>query len=110
MENWKKFINEDQNNEIWDIVLLQGRTKSQKWYQIVHIPSGMVIPTDYYKAKKKSDVEKLINFLKTKKWPDIHLPNPSEETIKDVQDTIINSDFKRDVMIYVSAKTGEEIR
>ena len=113
MENWNKFLKESNDilwsSGVWGIQLLQGHTKSKKWHRIVHIPSGAVIPTDYYKSKKVKDVKDLINFLNTHNWPDINSPNPSPETISDIHDTIINSDFKRDAMIYVSAKTGEKI-
>ena len=51
MENWNKFLKESNDilwsSGVWGIQLLQGHTKSKKWHRIVHIPSGMVIPTDY---------------------------------------------------------------
>ena len=114
MENWNKFLKESNDirwsSGVWGIRLLQGHAKSKKWYQIVHLPSNIPIRTNYYKAKREKDVKDLINFLNTHNWPDIDSPNPSPETLNDIQHTIINSDFKRDTMIYVSAKTGEKIQ
>ena len=56
-ENWNKFLNESDDirwsSGVWGIRLLQGHTKSKKWYQIVHLPSNIPIRTSYYKAKKK---------------------------------------------------------
>ena len=109
MENWKKYLNE--STSVWKSEKLAGKAKGKTIYRIVHVPSGMVIPTDYYKTGR-NDVKNLIGFLESKAeelgWDDIGSNNPSEETMVSIHNTIINSEFKRDSMEYVSVKVGNE--
>ena len=61
-----------------------GRLSKKEQYAVIHIPSGMKIPTGYYRSTK-NDVKALIQFLDGQTWPDINSPNPSEETINSIQ-------------------------
>ena len=103
MENWKRFVNE--STGVWKSQNI-GKVKGRTVYRLVHMPSGMVISTSYYKTSRK-DVKELIKFLEDKAeemgWNDISSDNPSEETIISIHNTIISSDFKRDSMKYTVA-------
>ena len=108
MENWKRFLNE--SAKVWKIEKLPGKAMRKSVYRLVHVPSGMVIPTDYYKTDRNS-LKQLINFLESKAdelgWDDIGSNNPSEETVASIHTTIINSEFKRDSMKYVAINIGD---
>ena len=85
-----------------------GRLSKKEQYAVIHIPSGMKIPTGYYRSTK-NDVKALIQFLDGKTWPDINSPNPSEETINSIHDVIIDSEFSRPSMKYTKVAINEAL-
>ena len=85
-----------------------GRLSKKEQYAVIHIPSGMKIPTGYYRSTK-NDVKALIQFLDGQTWPDINSPNPSEETINSIHDMIIDSEFSRPSMKYTKVSLNEAL-
>ena len=87
-----------------------GKLTPKNQFAIIHIPSGMKIPTDYYKSTEK-EVKALIQFLDSQTWHDIESPNPSEETINSIHDMIIsNEDFARPAMKYTKVALNEALQ
>ena len=85
-----------------------GKLSQKEQYAVIHVPSGMKIPTDFYKSTR-NDVKALIQFLNTQSWPDINSPNPSEETIDSIHDMIIDSEFARPTMKYTKIALNEAL-
>ena len=83
-----------------------GRLSQKEQYAVVHIPSGMQIPTAYYKSTK-NDVKALIQFLDGQVWPDISSAEPSEDTVNSIHDIIIDSEFARPSMKYTKVSLNE---
>ena len=98
MENWKRFVNE--SKEVWKPEKQAKRGKSS--WRIAHIPSKssrVSIPVEYHRNfSRKSEAVEFIEFLNSKaqeeNWSDIGSESPSEETLKSLHNTIINSKFK----------------
>jgi len=86
-----------------------GRLSQKEQYAVVHIPSGMKIPTDYYRSTK-NDVKALIQFLDSQSWPDITSSTPSMETIESIHDVIIDSKFSRPSMKYTKVTLNEGLQ
>ena len=86
-----------------------GRLSKKEQYAVIHIPSGMKIPTGYYRSTK-NDVKALIQFLDGQTWPDINSANPSEETINSIHDMIIDSEFSRPSMKYTKVTLNEGLQ
>jgi len=83
-----------------------GRLSQKEQYAVVHVPSGMQIPTAYYKSTK-NDVKALIQFLDGQVWPDISSAEPSEDTVNSIHDIIIDSEFARPSMKYTKVSLNE---
>jgi len=104
-------------SSVWDMVPIgkaktlnakTGKLTYRSHFAVIHIPSGMKIPTDYYKSTEK-EVKALIQFLDGQIWSDINSAEPSEETINSIHDVIIGSEFARPSMKYTKTTLNEAL-
>ena len=105
MESWKRFINE--NKEAFIVDKLTKKVKGRTVYRVKHVPSGATIPVKFYEGSA-NNVKALVKFLNGENFDGINSKKLSDETLKNIHNTIIKSKYKNPSFDFEEASLEEK--
>jgi len=105
MESWKRFIKE--NKEAFIADKLPKKVKGKTVYRVKHVPSGATIPVEFYEGSV-NNVKALVKFLNGENFDGIDSKKLSDETLKNIHNTIINSKYKNPNFDFEEASLEEK--